>query len=290
MGQSPHRISPKPFTESDSADLGMVLQTTLDLYVLLERFHQVLQIKVNYQSFDFKNQDLDLNLALGQVAPIELHFSLTHNDENLGEICFTKQSDFHIEEQRIIEEALTQLIFPLKNAISYQAVVMHSITCPLSQLGNRSLFDQTLDRELALAKRHGGNFALLLLDIDNFKSINDCHGHLAGDAIIRELGKIIAEQKRHSDHAFRYGGEEFAIILNQSSTLGAYQVAERIRAQIEHHEFMFQKAKLCITVSMGLTHYQPRDTINSIFERTDSALYNAKANGKNQISQNNNIN
>ncbi len=278
MGQSPHMISAPP-------DLGLVLQTTLDVYDLLKHFHQVLQTKVTFNSFQFTHLESSHRLLLGTLAPYEALFSLTHNGESLGEICFTKLSDFQESDRKLITDALTQLIYPLRNAISYQAVVMHSVTCSLTRLGNRSLFDQTIQREIHLAKRHHSTFALLLLDIDNFKRINDEYGHLAGDAILREMGNVLQQQKRNSDHAFRYGGEEFAIILNQSSKMGAAQVAERIRAQIEHHEFMFQSTQFHITVSMGLTHYQSTDNIEKLFQRADSALYEAKDSGKNRISQ-----
>jgi len=278
MGQSPHRISAPP-------DLGLVLQTTLDVYDLLKRFHQVLQTKISYHSFEYIHQESSHALTLGTLAPYEALFSLNHNNESLGEIRFTKHSDFQERDREIISDALTQLIYPLRNAISYQAVVMHSVTCSLTGLGNRSSFDQTIEREISLAKRHRTPFALLLLDIDNFKQINDNYGHLSGDAILREMGNIINQQKRNSDQAFRYGGEEFAVILHQRTKIGAAHVAERIRAQIEHHDFMIQGKPLYITVSMGLTQFVVQDTFDTLFMRVDRALYSAKSNGKNQVLQ-----
>lgn len=278
MGQSPHRISAPP-------DLGLVLQTTLDVYDLLKRFHQVLQTKINYHSFEFTHQESNHALTLGTRAPYEVLFSLNHNNESLGEIRFTKLSDFQECDREQISEALSQLIYPLRNAISYQAVVMHSVTCSLTGLGNRCAFDQTIQREISLAKRHRTSFALLLLDIDNFKQINDSFGHLSGDAILREMGQLLMQQKRNSDQAFRYGGEEFAIILHQSTKVGAAQVAERIRAHIEHYDFMIKGKPMHITVSMGLTHVSAQDTFETLFERVDRALYLAKSKGKNQILQ-----
>ena len=278
MGQLPHRISAPP-------DLGLVLQTTLDVYDLLKRFHQVLQTKISYHSFEFVHQGSNHALTLGTIAPYEALFSLNHNNESLGEIRFTKNSVFQDCERKIISEALTQLIYPLRNALSYQAIVLHSVTCSLTGLGNRCAFDQTIQREISLGQRHRTPFALLLLDIDNFKQINDCYGHLSGDAVLREMGKLIKQQKRNSDQAFRYGGEEFAIILHQSTKIGAAHVAERIRQQIEHHDFMIQGTPVHMTVSMGLSQFEYRDTFETLFARVDSALYSAKINGKNQILQ-----
>jgi len=285
MGQSPHMISAKPYPNSDHPDLALVLQTTLDVYDLLKRFHQVLQAQAGYHSFQFSNPQTNHRLAIGKEQPFAANFQLTHLNEDLGEITFTKSSVFSSEERHQIEHALTQLIYPLRNAMSYHEVVIHSVTCPLTQLGNRSLFDQIIRREIAMAMRHQGSFTLLMLDIDDFKQINDTAGHLAGDAILREMGKLLRQQQRHSDYAFRYGGEEFILLLSQSSVSGAYQVAERIRQQIENHAFMFQHNPINVTVSIGLAHFQPTDSLESLFQRADSALYAAKANGKNQIAQ-----
>ncbi|MGE3319137.1 MAG: GGDEF domain-containing protein [Candidatus Berkiella sp.] len=278
MGQQPHMISAQDYEHANGHDLGQVLQTTLDVYDLLKRFHQALQAKVNYHSFHFSNPSSQHRLSIGSIALVETVFQLTLHNNLLGEIRLTKPEPFTQQESQLIENALSQLVYPLHNAITYNTVVIHSITCPLTGLGNRSLFDQTIQREINLAKRHQSSFALLLIDIDNFKQINDQHGHLAGDTILRGMGKLLLELKRNTDYAFRYGGEEFILILSQSTIKGASLAAERIRQQIEH--------QLKITVSMGLTHFKPQDTFDTLFQRVDSALYFAKANGKNQICQN----
>lgn len=279
MGQRiPHTISARDFAPLQPQELGQVLQTTLDVYDLLKRFHHVLQAQVNYHSFHFADTDHQYRLSIGTQAAVETIFQLTLHGNTLGEIRFTKPCPFTPQESQLIENALSQLIYPLHNAITYNTVVMHSLTCPLTQLGNRSLFDQTIQREINLAHRHQSTFALLLFDIDNFKQINDQQGHLAGDAVLRGIGKLLLQLKRNTDYAFRYGGDEFVLILSQSNIEGALLVAERIRQQIE--------LKLKITVSMGLTHCKPQDTFEKLFQRADSALYLAKAKGKNQICQN----
>lgn len=287
MGQAP--LQPHMIVAQDDASepvaLGQVLQTTLDVYDLLKRFHQVLQAQVGYHHFQFTNPQTNHRLAIGTEQAYAAEFSLAHHNDTLGQITFSKSSVFSATERQQIENALTQLIYPLRNAISYHEVVIHSVTCPLTELGNRSFFDQTIRREMAMAQRHRGTFTLLMLDIDDFKKINDHAGHLAGDAILREMGKLLRQQQRHSDYAFRYGGEEFILVLSNSSVSGAYQVAERIRQQVEHHVFTFQNKPICITVSIGLAHFNQDDTYETLFQRVDSALYAAKSRGKNQIVQ-----
>lgn len=285
MGQAPlqpHMIVAQEYAPDEPVALGQVLQTTLDVYDLLKRFHQVLQTQVGYHSFNFINPQTSHRLAIGSEQPFAANFQLAHHAEDLGEITFTKSSVFSDEERLQIQDALSQLIYPLRNAISYHEVVIHSVTCPLTQLGNRALFDQTLRREMAVAERYQGTFALLMLDIDDFKNINDRAGHLAGDAILKEIGQILRQQQRHSDYAFRYAGDEFILLLSQSTSSGAYQVAERIRQQIEHHEFIYHQKPISVTVSIGLAFFEPGDTYEALFQRMDNALYVAKSLGKNQ--------
>lgn len=288
MGQAPlqpQMISAQDYGLAEPIPLGQVLQTTLDVYDLLKRFHQVLQAQVGYHHFQFTNPQTSHRLVIGTKQPFAAEFSLAHHNDKLGEVTFTKSSVFSTEERQQIQDALSQLIYPLRNAISYHEVVIHSVTCPLTQLGNRSLFDQTIRREMAMAERHQSAFTLLMLDIDDFKQINDSKGHLAGDAILREMGQLLRQQQRHSDYAFRYAGDEFILLLSQSSVAGACQVAERIRQQVEHHEFLFEQKPIHVTVSIGLAHFKQADTYESLFQRMDSALYAAKNNGKNQIVQ-----
>ncbi|HRE31451.1 MAG TPA: GGDEF domain-containing protein, partial [Candidatus Berkiella sp.] len=108
-------------------------------------------------------------------------------------------------------------------------------------------------------------------------------GHLAGDTVLQQVGKILQNLKRQSDYVFRYGGEEFILILSQSNTNGAILVAERIRQQIAHHEFCFEGKKMAITASIGLSHFYPQDNFHTLFQRVDKALYQAKGEGKNRI-------
>lgn len=273
----------KSYPQNEGSELSKILQTTLDVYDLLKHFHRVLQQHIPYHSFQFNNDQTKHGLSMGAIQAFEACFELTLQDECLGHLRLTKPSAFSEDERKTIENALNQLIYPLRNAILYHTVAIHAVTCSLTQLGNRSLFDQTIQREMDLAIRHKSTFALLLLDIDDFKQINDIHGHLAGDTVLQQVGKILQNLKRQSDYVFRYGGEEFILILSQSNTDGAALVAERIRQQISHHEFVFEGKTITITASIGLSHFYPEDNFKSLFQRVDRALYQAKEEGKNRI-------
>jgi diguanylate cyclase (GGDEF)-like protein len=155
---------------------------------------------------------------------------------------------------------------------------------PLSGLFNRRYLHVRLEEELERARRHQIPLALLMIDLDDFKMVNDKFGHLAGDAVIKEVAVILRRTVRMFDVCTRYGGEEFAILMPNSGAQSAATVAERIRRRIESYRFSEPAlASLSVTASIGLAvstaQLLPRDLI----ERADQALYQAKTLGKNRV-------
>ena len=148
----------------------------------------------------------------------------------------------------------------------------------LTQLHNRSFFDESLLGQLAKARKHPAEFALILLDIDHFKRINDTFGHGAGDQVLKELSDLMASQIRKSDILSRIGGEEFSLILPDTKLDEAHAIGERIRAAVE--AFSFSEVGN-LTVSMGVAEYHGTDDYKSIMKRSDTALYGAKNLGRN---------
>lgn len=130
---------------------------------------------------------------------------------------------------------------------------------------------------------HADNFHLLILDIDDFKEVNDTFGHIAGDKVLIFLANIFKKTLRDGDPVFRYGGEEFVIVLSRTNREGAIQVAERILELVRQNKLLFQNEQMSITLSIGLAHCSIDDTPMSIIERADKALYEAKHMGKNQL-------
>ncbi len=150
----------------------------------------------------------------------------------------------------------------------------------LTGIFNRRFFDAAIERELKQAARRNRELSLLILDIDNFKKINDTHGHTTGDAVISALGKLLKRQIRSEDTPCRIGGEEFALLLPETGVEGAEIVAEKIR-----HEFSKLKiASTDLSVSGGLATY-PADAASSadLIDRADQMLYFAKYSGKNRV-------
>ncbi|MDA8100263.1 MAG: GGDEF domain-containing protein [Nitrospiraceae bacterium] len=159
-----------------------------------------------------------------------------------------------------------------------------AITDELTALYSNRHFRQAIERRYAQYEKFGEKMTLLMIDIDNFKKVNDTYGHPVGDAILREVGKCIKSSIRDDDIAFRYGGEEFAVILPSTDPGAGRGVAERMRALIEHYPFRAEKHILSMTVSIGVASWPASaDTIKDIIREADEALYEAKRSGKNQV-------
>ncbi|MGM0452255.1 MAG: diguanylate cyclase [Thermodesulfobacteriota bacterium] len=157
-----------------------------------------------------------------------------------------------------------------------------SITDDLTQLFNSRHFYHQLEAEINRYKRFGRPLALLLLDIDHFKQYNDTHGHIEGDRILVRVGKIIAGSLRTMDTAYRFGGEEFTVLLPETDIAAARSVAERIQNEVQRY-FQPPSSPQAITVSIGITEYA-NDTITDFVKRADQAMYQSKDKGRNRIS------
>lgn len=158
-------------------------------------------------------------------------------------------------------------------------------TDPLTQLLNRRALTERLEREMERAMRYDSTLALLLVDLDHFKAVNDTLGHLVGDDALREVARLLRETVRTTDVVARYGGEEFLVLLPETDDTGAEAFAERIREAVEAHPFDGGGAPLRLTASLGVALYPaPRiRTAEDLFVRADAALYRAKAEGRNRV-------
>lgn len=161
-----------------------------------------------------------------------------------------------------------------------------SITDDLTGLLNRCYFFEELSKELNRADRSGPPFSLIMLDLDEFKKINDTYGHLTGDMVLKKTADIIKKHMRSSDLPCRYGGEEFCIILPDTSIPGAMAKAEKLREDIATAQYDSDETdeKISITCSIGMAQYDTGDTnVNEIIRRADRALYKAKDAGRNKV-------
>lgn len=154
----------------------------------------------------------------------------------------------------------------------------------LTQLHNQRYFDEMLDREVARAKRYKRSFSLLVFDIDLFKNVNDRFGHLAGDAILRQLGAVLLGRLRVNDVLARIGGEEFALITPEVGLDGAKELAGKINRLIGDTRFEFEGARVNVTVSIGVAEWQTHyEDPSDVLKAADDKMYEAKRNGRNQV-------
>jgi len=160
-----------------------------------------------------------------------------------------------------------------------------AITDGLTKLYNLRHFYHQLEIEIDRCSRYGHSLALLLLDIDKFKTYNDSYGHLEGDKVLVRIGQVINSCLRTMDSAYRYGGEEFTIILPETSAEEAKNVAYRIKSAVEFEKFLPKPGKaVTITISIGVTEYYNKEPLSTFIKRADQAMYLSKEKGRNTIS------
>ena len=186
---------------------------------------------------------------------------------------------------RIFTMLANQAGLAIENSHLYEMVVQKSLTDPVTGLWNHRFFQETLAEEIKRAQKNNHPLSLAIIDIDNFKILNDTYGHQHGDRILKELAHIFRDSSREVDYVCRYGGEEFAIIFIGTRKNQGFDIAERLRARIEQHKFPThgQQEEQRLTVSIGLSGF-PDDAITKedLIAQADKAMYIAKFSGKNK--------
>jgi two-component system cell cycle response regulator len=166
----------------------------------------------------------------------------------------------------------------------HEEIYRMTIVDGLTQVHNKRYLFEALEREIIRARRHQRDLSILLFDIDHFKRINDVHGHLAGDYVLKELARVVQARIRRDEVFARYGGEEFAIILPETSLEGAVALAETLRQKVGEHHFVFQADSIRVTVSVGAAILQDGDrNATDLIARADEKLYQAKNGGRNRV-------
>jgi len=194
--------------------------------------------------------------------------------------------EFFNEERDVFLYLLGQTSASIENITAHEKVSEQAVTDELTGLPNNRAFRETIDREASRAERFGHELSLIILDVDNFKSVNDTYGHLQGDEVLRLIGQLLLEEPRAIDEPARYGGEEFVVALPETGTEGAIEIAERIRERLEEEEIplLDGSGMLKVTASFGTaTLPLSAATVRELFATADNALYEAKRTGKNRV-------
>ncbi len=264
-------------------DISSALQTTLEFNELINIFSSKIKALIPHNSFVYENNEFNLNISQGIVTKYSCTYALKVEDMQLGSLKLMRRQQFEEDELNLLESLLCSLIYPLKNATLFNRALKMAYTDPLTKTNNRTSFDSALEREIQLSHRNSRHLSVIFFDIDHFKDINDHFGHECGDIALSSAANCIKEVVRSSDMVFRYGGEEFVILLSDTDIDGALIMAERIRKKIENHTIAYGMETFKLTASLGVSSLKGCDTIESLIKRADSAMYQAKAKGRNRV-------
>ena len=263
--------------------LNTILQTTLDIGSLIKLFADELIVLMPFDGFTYGNAVHDIDLNFGKPARHKCSYRLIVGDEKLGVVTLTRRRKFQDHETALVEHLLVGLVCPLRNALTYLSAVRAAQKDPLTGINNRAAMDSALAREIEIARRHRTPLSLIVMDIDKFKSINDTYGHATGDEIIKSFAAVVNGIIRKTDMLFRYGGEEFVVVMSNTGRDGSMLLAERIRRGIERMEVLLPKRRSPVTVSLGVASLKGKEDGKTFFKRADRALYQAKTSGRNCV-------
>ena len=217
------------------------------------------------------------------AGPGRLELELTTGRRSFGVLLLLGR-EFDVEATITAASLAAQAVIALDNARLHRIVERQALVDELTGLANRRQGDETLVAELARVERLGGPVGLILADLDDFKAVNDAHGHPTGDAVLREFAQVLRETVREIDVPVRWGGEEFAVILPGSDVEGAADVAERVRGVLADRSLSsVDGARIHLTASFGVAASAPGMTAGALVEAADDALYRAKRAGKDRV-------
>jgi diguanylate cyclase (GGDEF)-like protein len=272
----------RPLDDPKVLGLSGVLQTTLDINKLFALLSEELGKVLSFNGVTYQFPELDIDIKLGKEKTHKCAYDLVVMGDKLGTVSLSRRVPFSEQELTLLENHLSALLYPLRNALLYQKALTAATTDPVTGVKNRSAMEDALKRDLGLAGRQDTDLSIILFDIDHFKQVNDRFGHNLGDMALRTIANCAAETIRDSDIVFRYGGEEFLILLTGTGLNGAAYLAERIRKAVETMDTGLPDDHK-LTVSLGVVTAQEDEHSSALIERADQALYQAKHNGRNLV-------
>lgn len=249
------------------------LQTTLDIDELLDIFSVEATRYVDFSGLYFKSQNLNKTLRGSRKAKKERRFELKIADDFLGTLSYGINGPISLTNYKILEQLHKCLVHPLKNAIAYHGAMQLAMQDALTGLGNRRYFDEQLKRSMHNANRHHSLVGLVLGDLNKFKAINDTYGHMTGDLVLQEFANVLRQCIRDSDSLFRFGGDEFAIIVENANDTALTIIESRVNFALSCNALL---SKYKLGCSLGSTFMNRADTEVSFFERADETLYRGK--------------
>jgi two-component system cell cycle response regulator len=281
-------------------DRILILVSNKKNYALLEEELHKKYIIVKNES-DIQNLNFDLIIIHGVELKKRQKEITEFKNKNfplfLPVILLTTKEDLSIAEKFLYEIVDDLILIPIEKIelrvrmdillrMRFYTLVLskETVVDPLTGVYNKKFFYEMAQKEFEYFKRYGRKFSLVFIDIDDFKKINDRYGHLSGDMVLQEIAKILQKSVRKNDMVFRFGGEEFIVLLHGATSEKALSIAERIRREVANEEIkIYGDSKIPVTISCGvaIVNESIKD-FQELVERADIAMYKAKQSGKNK--------
>ena len=251
------------------------LQTTLDVKELINIFAIEVAKYLDFTGVYFKHPDINATVKDSRQAKAERQFELKLNGQFFGIITYAVNIPISMTNDKVLTELHELLINPLNNAVQYHQAMQLAMQDSLTLLGNRRSFDEQIKRAMAQATRRQTLVGLIYCDLNKFKAVNDSFGHAIGDKVLIHFAKALRQSVRDTDYVFRFGGDEFAIIVTDATRPSLTVIEQRIYHAMSQDEFL---KKYNVTSSLGLTFMNRSDDVTSFFQRADKDLYSQKMN------------
>jgi diguanylate cyclase (GGDEF)-like protein len=273
---------------------GFVLKngTSLDIWIEPQAhtnlFIDLLRKEFNCQIIDYNVHGLDKKMGEKRhnYDAIDINsimsFQVMENSF-ISRLYLLPKRNVRKRHSTIINAIIGSISIALENTLNINQLQTAATVDPLTNCYNRRALDSLITSDIFYAKRYGTDLSIIMIDLDNFKKINDMNGHHAGDAVLKDICKLLPSLVRKSDYLARYGGEEFVLVLPDTTLYSAVHLAEKLRKKIEMHETRLSDKSLRVTASFGVASLENKPDGGSLLREADERLYKAKAIGKNCI-------
>lgn len=269
-------------TMAESAHIMRTMLSSIDLRQLTHAYFDLLAGKLpcNALKLVFLDQMLRTGKVktLSRIMKISIYYGHPFGTPQQAELSYSFSRVLSPVQRKLLSEMHSIFAMSLRHALEYYRISQLATKDMLTGLGNRTSYHESISKLISISNRNHESFGLLVFDLDNFKRVNDRFGHQEGDNVLVCFGEILQSCLRDSDHAFRFGGDEFCCLLIDSDAKANKRVANRITKAIAAHPMFIRHG---VSSSVGATSFVQHDDAKSLFERADSALYKAKQAGKN---------
>jgi diguanylate cyclase (GGDEF)-like protein len=253
-----------------------LIQQSLDLKEMMENFATLVATIVRPFNISFESTYGFFSISKLQEAHFTRNFNLSTSglSAKLGLMTYQSASPFTVNDDKLLTELHTLLQPCLQHALKFSELTSMVYKDYLTNIGNRAYYEEAIFHAIEQSNRSGSGLSLMLLDIDNFKPINDNHGHSKGDQVLTIFAQILARIIRTSDIVFRLGGDEFAIILHPATGFSVQKIKQRIKREIDNNIVL---KEVSFSSSIGYGHWEMGLSAKQLFEKADKNLYQNKA-------------